>query len=439
VHARGAMVAPAVGKEVHEANGAALSKLDFNPDFHIFNLDLHRNDTAGNLRQYYQICREATDLVVTTSCFSVWKQGSFKNGSAKVIPAVPVNGSDDGSGVRIFFFDDNINLHLGGSAGSRDAKGICNLQDITRGEYVDFSDGQNGFRRESAFRHTLIHHSSEYRNVMVQVNILDAMSNDHYFTQILEMYARAGEKLIVFMDVNGTILWDDSIMGLGPDAVLLSTMMGCIEVRPWAAFDFVWEDMRTVRLEGPHILKNLVHELAAGDDSFYRSFWDCTTCERLLRDLTAFGDVAWSYCDGRGQEPLSPESFSSLHRVYMAELHKQVVAQGMTSSWFRCLDMLREGGHSAVIQSFGMDTRRVVRQSVKDERQVLHLAVNFELWSERDTSKFREQFQLDEPPGGPGQEESWPEYMLGALLEPLMPICRNLGMVSCCRKISTKG
>mmetsp|Transcript_26354 Transcript_26354/g.61468 ORF Transcript_26354/g.61468 Transcript_26354/m.61468 type:complete len:428 (+) Transcript_26354:127-1410(+) len=371
----------------------ALKRLDLRADLPIFNLDL-RGDFLENLRHYYDTCRASTELMVTTSCFATWKQGKFQNGCAKVIPAVPVNGQSD-SKARVFFFDDNINLHLGTSAGSSDAKGICNLRELAGGEYIDFSDGKNGFQRDRCFRHTLVCHSSQYRNVLVQVNILDAMSNHDYFTSIISKYSKDGEKLIIYMDVNGTILWDDTIMSLGQEEVLLSTMFGCIEVRPSASSDFVWNNERTVKLEPekPRTLKQLVHDLADGDKAFYKGFWTPAHCANLLADLRAFGHTRWTSGEVDGQPPLTPQGFSDLYHSYMDEMQRQNVAKGITVSWFRCLEMLRKGGHSPVLQSFGMDTHRVVRSSVPDERRVVHIAVNMELWSDRDKKMFSEQFQ----------------------------------------------
>lgn len=392
---------------------------DLQSDFVVYNLDLFTDSTKEleGLQRYYNLCKEASDLLVTTSCFSVWKNGKFRNGCAKVIPAIPVGSVDKGRPTRVFFFDDNINLHLGGSSGSSDAKGICNLRDISKGEYIDFSEGKNGFVRESAKRHTLIHHSPEYCNVMVQVNILDAMSDPQYFVDIIKRYAKEGEKLIVYMDVNGTILWDDSIMGLGPDEVILSAMFGCIEVRPKSAVDFEWEDDRTSESEPrhwcsstapgnrkfqlvhldqqPQLLKQVVHSMSNGDDKLYHSFWQQKRCERLLREVAHFGEVGLrsSSLEGEGGATLSPEGFTDLYRMYMAELTKQEMALGITTSWFKCLSMLRDGGHSVVIQSFGMDTLRVVRNSVKNPREVVNIAVNHELWSDRDKSEFANQFR----------------------------------------------
>lgn len=380
----------------------SLAPLDLKPGLALYNLDLHTGNTLEKLRSYYGICSKSKELFVTTSCFAAWKKEKCTNGSAKVIPAVPTNGS--GESYCVFFFDDNINLHLGSSAGAAGTKGICNLRDITTGEYIDFSVGNNGFARERAYQHTLIHHSSKYRNVLVQANILEAMSNDDYFTSIIERYARPDEKLIVYMDVNGTILWSDSIMGLGPNELVLEAMYGFAQVRPRRAFDFKWRDQPQVRLEKPHVLKQLIHDISNGDKQVFNAFLKIDTCGELLKQLASDGDLGWS----QHEATFSPEDFLKDYDGYMLELRKydggkDSSAHGITESWFRCLRKLEEGGHAAVINSFGMDTQQVVMRSSSDAKRVMHVAVNFEMWSERDASKYAEQFQIV---CGDGQEDT---------------------------------
>jgi len=363
------------------------------------NFDLNQGDIHKNLQRYYEICSEASDLLVTTSCFAVWKKGKTTNGCAKVIPAVPVSSAHktkDGSSahpVRVFFFDDNINLSLGQVAGAAEAKGICNLRDITTGNYVDFSVGSNGFSCDTAYRHTLVHHSTQYRNVLVQANILDAMSNPDYFTSIILKYKKPGEKLVVFMDVNGTILWNDSIMGLGPDQVLLHTMFGFVEARPRQPFEFTWGSQEPVNVEGKQNLKELLNEVAKNDNAYLANFWRKENCESFMTTLSRSADLAW--VGKRGA--FSATEFFSVYQDYMDELHRQdrmqgAAACGITTSWFRCFAALRESQHSVVINSFGMDTQRVVVRSAHDPRRVPHLAINFELWSDRDSAKFKAQF-----------------------------------------------
>merc|ERR1712176_1388234 len=156
------------------------------------------------------------------------------------------------------------------------------------------------------------------------------------------------------MDVNGTILWNDSIMGLGPDELLLGTMCGFTEVRPHAGFDLKWDEQPVVRLERTRGLTELVHAI-----------WCRKTFERLLEELDAFAEIGWS----QSEEPLPPGEFFSVYEEYMDEVRKQDhsgAACGVTASWFRCLSTLRGCGHSIVTNSFGMDTHRVLLRSVPD-------------------------------------------------------------------------
>lgn len=381
----------------------SLAPLDLKPGLALYNLDLHTGNTLEKLRSYYGMCSKSTELFVTTSCFAAWKKAKCTNGSAKLIPAVPARENGSGDSCCVFFFDDNINLHLGSSAGAAGTKGICNLRDITTGEYIDFSIGNNGFVRERAYQHTLIHHSSKYRNVLVQANILEAMSNDDYFTSIIERYARAGEKLIVYMDVNGTILWSDSIMGLGPSELVLEAMYGFAQVRPRRPFEFKWRDQPPIKLERPQMLKQLMHELSDNDKEVFHSFLNTDICCELLQQLSPNANLGWSQHEGS----FSPEDFLREYEGYMTELRKHdggkdPSAHGITESWFRCLRQLEEGGHAAVINSFGMDTQRVVVRSSSDAKRVMHVAINFEMWSDRDASKYAAQFQEEgkEAPDG---------------------------------------
>jgi len=380
-----------------------LQPLNLHPELQISNIDLFNGDALRALRDYYQICGQASDLMVTTSSFAEWKKGGSTNGSAKVIPAVP-NGSllADGQSVRVFFFDDNINLTLGDGSGAAETKGICNLRDVVTGRYVDFSAGQNGFTCEAAYRHTLIHHSTEYQNVLVQANILDAMSNPEYFNSIISQFARGGEKLVVFMDVNGTILWNDSIMDIGPAEILLGTMFGFTEIRPRRGFDMNWGGQPTVRVEETQVIKPLLMKIAEGDNSLVHEFWKRDKFSDLMQQVGSNAELGWV---GK-PESFSSEEFFNVYEEYMRELHKQERAQGkdacgITVSWFKCVSKLRQGGHAIVVNTYGMDSHKVVIRSCRDPRRVLHIAVNYNGWSERDLKKFAAQFHNEALPPPP--------------------------------------
>jgi hypothetical protein len=271
----------------------------------VFDVDLYGSEEAMNvgLQAYYGICQapQATGIFVTTSCFTAWRNGRKRNGSAKVIPAV---AEGKGDGMRVFFFDDNINLHLGGTS---DADGICNLRDVATGKYVDFSVGANGFMCDRAFRHTCIHYSSQYRVVLIQANILDAMANVDYFTSIIRKYSKEGEKLIVFSDVNGTIVWDDTVSGKSGADVLMMTMFRFAEVRPKAAFDVTWDSQPPVMVDKSTTLRQLVSDIANKDNAFYQAFWCEANCQRFLTEICGGGncELGWFQDDS----VLTPERF----------------------------------------------------------------------------------------------------------------------------------
>lgn len=398
----------------------ALKPLRLHPELQISTIDLFNGDKLRSLREYYQLCSQASDLVVTTSCFAEWKKGKSTNGSAKVIPAIPVGSAKvGGQSVRVFFFDDNINLTLGKASGAAETKGICNLRDIATGNYVDFSAGSRGFTCEPAFRHTLIHHSTQYQNVLVQANILDAMSNADYFTSIIAKYSHPGEKLIVYMDVNGTILWNDSIMDIGPAEILLGTMLGFTEIRPRRPFDMNWGKQPTVKVEKTQVLKQLLTDVAEGDNGLVHEFWKRDKFADLMAQVGSNAELGWV---GKEGNSFSSEDFFAVYEGYMNELHKQERAQGkdacgITVSWFKCVSKLRQGRHAIVVNTFGMDSFKIVIRSCRDARRVPHMAVNYESWSERDLKKFSAQFESEVLP------PPMPTFMFGCRSETQTTEC----------------
>jgi len=367
------------------------------PGFPIYHLSLHDGDGREGLIDFYNICLRAKDLMVTTSCFANWKSGGCTNAFGKVIPAPPVAGESP----RIFFFDDNINLHLGKSAGAPDAKGICNLRDITTNEYVEFSEGSNGFVCERSHRHTLIHHSSLYRVVLVQASILDAVLHEAYFSSIISKYRQDGEDIIVFMDVNGTILSSDTIMELDSKQLLLNTLCGFVEVRPRAACQVAFQG-RAIQLEKPVMLKQLIldhntngvassRQTAAERAKTFTREW----LEKLILALSEVADIGWYQKEGEFQPSEFLEALDQ-HLACLADhddTNGSPSSSGLTASWMRCVQSLRQEKQTIVLNSFGVDAHRVLVHSRPDHECALHLAVNSELWSERDRTQFHQQLQ----------------------------------------------
>mmetsp|Transcript_120663 Transcript_120663/g.341194 ORF Transcript_120663/g.341194 Transcript_120663/m.341194 type:complete len:436 (+) Transcript_120663:69-1376(+) len=359
-----------------------LSELHVNSSFRIFDIKLCAGaDRARNLALYLQMCTERKDLLVTTSCFSEWKENNFINGHAKVIPAVRNGGVETPS--CIFFFDDNLEFE-----GNADSPGICNLRDQETAEFVEFGEGRNGFTRTCFNRHTVVHSSSEYRNVLVKANILDALENEDYFTNIISAYTQPHEKVLVFMDVNSTIVCNDTSAGKDVPRTLLSVMFELIEMRPHRSTEFCWDD-ETYKIEKVTSLKRLVKVLTKGDHGSYSNFWTLENCARLLALLLPLGEVGWASQAG----PItSPAIFKLQFQTYMAAVSTVLSKSGIATSWFRCFDALQSRGHAVVLNSFGIDTRKVVLATVPDERRVMHITVDYELWHKCDVVKYESQF-----------------------------------------------
>eukprot|EP00747_Dinoflagellata_sp_TGD_P184688 gnl/TRDRNA2_/TRDRNA2_40556_c0_seq1.p1 gnl/TRDRNA2_/TRDRNA2_40556_c0~~gnl/TRDRNA2_/TRDRNA2_40556_c0_seq1.p1 ORF type:complete len:491 (-),score=81.48 gnl/TRDRNA2_/TRDRNA2_40556_c0_seq1:444-1916(-) len=365
--------------------GAGLSDVD--PAFDIVDMDLHLEPARSvNIGKYYNICKDALDLHVTTSCFTIWKDNKKSNGYAKVIPALPLDEVKDNEEVRIFFFDDNLDFETGGSANSA---GICNLRHVETGEFVDFGEGRNGFSREYTARHTTIHWSTEYRNVLVKANVLDAMADKNYFVNIIQRFAMPGEKIIAFMDVNSTIVCFDSMQGQDMAAVLLSTMFEFIEFIPEEApRELLWENQPPVALKERTTLKQLVKKVAVQKHE-YSAFWSPDNCSTFLSSLFHLGHLFW----GTDKRQLnSRDAFNDMFTEYFTAMMQDVSVDGITSSWFRAYDLLR-GRHTVILNSFGVDCRKVILATTPDgEKSVMQIVVNFDMWDDRDARKFVAQF-----------------------------------------------
>jgi ABC-type uncharacterized transport system auxiliary subunit len=347
----------------------------------VCNLELHDHpERAARLNHYYSMCRRATGLHVTTSCFTTWRQNRKTNAFGKAIPTARLQDLETPS--RVFFFDDNLELD-----GLSSSSGICNLRDISTGEFVEFCPGSNGFQKSHAGRHTVVLHSSDYNSVLVKANILDAIEDRDYFTNIISQYSSLEEKVVVFMDVNSTIICNDSVQSKDLSASLLSTMFELMQINPKTAFDLTWGSCPPVNVQKKQSMKKLVKELTAHDSDLYRSFFSEATCRDFFSTVANLADVRWS----DALPPLSVEDFVHMFQDYLLSISGGIDSNGITQSWFRCYDVLK-ARHSVMLNSFGVDTRKVILATDPDESKVMQIAVNYELWDKRDVDKFEEQF-----------------------------------------------
>jgi len=360
------------------------------PEYCIYDINLYEGDglNAAALKHYYDFCNyPGMGLSVTTSCFPAWRQAKKTNRMAKVIPAVPYRLK----GARVFFFDDNINLHLGGGS---DVEGIANLRNIETSKYVDFSAGQNGFTAHSIFRYTTVHESTDYNNVLVQANILDAMTNPDYFQTIISRFSKPDERLTLFVDVNGTTMAEDTITVKSMAMVLMAEFFNFVDIRPRqgdAPLEIAWPGKPAVSVEKQQSVKSVVNKICNKDEVYYKAFWTLQNCDEFIRKLASQADLVWSRQETKAT--VDPAEFMTEFHKSHEEIVNSPMQDGVPQSWLRCYAALAKSGHHVIMNSFGVDTHRVLKQIALDSKQIVQLTINYALWSDKDKKLWNAQFQ----------------------------------------------
>merc|ERR1719150_1336337 len=178
------------------------------------------------------------------------------------------------------------------------------------------------------------------------------MDNEGYFVDIVSRYARHGEKLIVFMDVNSTIISVDSVSGKDMSGILLGTMLEFITLKPRKTFSLEWDDRPAIQVDKPMSFKQLAKKIAKDDKDYYGRFYTYENCTRIIRHVDALADVSWSNHD----KPFSMERFKAAFDRYIVSLEGSTNEEGITRSWFCFFDSLSAGNNCIVVNSFGVDT-----------------------------------------------------------------------------------
>lgn len=363
-------------------------------EFGMFDVDLVNDGPKRlqNMSCYYNLVKGYPGVTATQSCYSHWDKHKKTNGHGKVIPAVPVSSGD---AVRIFFFDDNIEW-----AGKEDSSGICNLRSMANGDFIEFAEGSNGFSLDHMFRYTTVMHSSDFKNVIVQANILDAMESPTYFTDIVEKYSKPDEKNIVFMDINGTIMSSCSMSGKDMTTVLLGTMLEFITLEtPKEPSSVEWDDKPPVKLDKQMNVKQLVKKISGSDKDFYTQFFKYDNCIKILELLASKTHVTWP----RHDLEFSVQNFTDLYEHYIVALVGSTNDVGLTKSWFAFYSHAIGAGSPIAINSFGMDMRATVIKTVADEREVVYMTVAVNEWGPKDMAAFKKAYgvTLDDVKTGP--------------------------------------
>jgi len=356
----------------------------------VFNINFYSGDSVarrGDYQDYYELCKRSGPMQVTTSCFTAWRKSKKINGAAKVIPAVlPSTASEKvfREAPWIFFFDDNLEW-----GGAESSPGICNLRDVTTGDFIEFAEGKNGFTKDRAARHTVIHYSKECKIVLVKANILDAMEDQHYFMNIVERYVGPEDKALIYMDVNATIICADTIQGKDFAVTLLATMFEFLDFRPHEGFSLQWGDVNEhLKIDKPKGLKSIVKELTMSNHREYSAFWNEQNCWDFFTYMATKGQVKW-VTDNRD---MSLDSLRGLFEEYRSVMRTAASKEGITKSWFHLVNKMKVS-HRTILNSFGVDTRKVLKATLSDDTvEVMQVVVNYEMWDDRDVKKYAEQF-----------------------------------------------
>lgn len=337
-----------------------------------------------SLKRYHACCRDSSGLLMTTSSLSAWTKAGELNGAAKVVPAVPLGSEGCGNrSVRTFVFD-QMNLLQGGG---ETAKGRCNLRDVQTGKFVDHSVGQNGFSRHKMFSHTVIHHSSNYNSVLVQVNILDVMTNPDFFMSIIKKYASPEESIVVHVDVYGTVIWDKMVDGatcyeFGLSEFLLCSMFRLLEVRPPSneTTSLRWGSQPAVTLTEAESLLSLIKRVLKQDDALYQQFWTFKMCKRFLEAVASVSEIAWQ----DQKSSTTTNQFFIEYSQNIDAMRRHGAGAGISDSWLRCCEQLVAEGHSVVVNSFNPESQKILRHLVADPMIVPQLMVNYSSWSQQE-------------------------------------------------------
>merc|ERR1712217_275033 len=124
-------------------------------------------------------------------------------------------------------------------------------------------------------------------------------------------------------------------------------------------------------------------DVTEGDIAAYRNFFSEMNCRQFISQLCTAADVRWADKEGL----LSVEDFVKLFKEYLVTVSGGIDSDGITKSWFRCFESLKDD-HAVVLNSFGVDTRKVSKATVPDEKNIIQIVVNYELWEKRDLEKY---------------------------------------------------
>merc|ERR1719414_1266170 len=100
------------------------------------------------------------------------------------------------------------------------------------------------------------------------------MADPEYFTNIVSKYALQGEKLILFMDVNSTIVCNDTVIGKDSTASVLSTLCSFVTWTPDGEVELQFDTHTPIKVSKPRQMKQIAQELLkTASHEIQSAFW----------------------------------------------------------------------------------------------------------------------------------------------------------------------
>merc|ERR1719420_183932 len=159
-------------------------------------------------------------------------------------------------------------------------------------------------------------------------------------------------------------------------------MFECMFMETHADFEWTWGDASSKVKAGTTMLKKIIKKTL--DKESYRNFWKFTNCRCMLESITDKGTISV------GGRIMKVPDFERLYEVY-SSLITRTVKGGIVKSWFELVRKYKDN-HLLMLSTFGVDSRKLILETVENEDDVALFAVNYEKWGIRDKDKFEEQY-----------------------------------------------
>merc|ERR1719428_255457 len=104
-------------------------------------------------------------------------------------------------------------------------------------------------------------------------------------------------------------------------------------------------------------------------------------------------------CSGRN---IDLEDFDRIYRSYL-DMMNRTVRKGVVRSWFELYRQFKND-HLLMLNTFGVESRRLILETVENEEDVTFITVNYYRWDDHDRAKFEEQYMMPTSQGGEIQD-----------------------------------